>query len=198
MNRMRLAAFSLVVGTVLLAAASLGLARSAASDDVKTGGQRGTSAGASIARGKYLVTIMACNECHTPGSFYGAPDSSRFLSGSEMGWAGPWGIAYAANLTPDSLTGLGRWKGEQISMALRTGNRPDGRQLSAAMPWINYSHLTDGDALAIASYLKTLKSVKHAVPPPLKPGEDVTGSVLGFPPPNAWDAPRGRPAGAKR
>ena len=197
MNRIRLAASSLVAGTVLLAAASLLLATSNASEQLKSGGERGTSAGASIARGQYLVAIMACNDCHTPGSFYGAPDSARFLSGSEMGWAGPWGIAYAANLTPDSLTGLGRWNVEQISMALRAGNRPDGRQLSAAMPWINFSHLTDGDVLAIASYLKTLKAVRHAVPPPLKPGEDVTGSVLGFPPPSAWDAPREKPPGAK-
>ena len=52
-------------------------------------------------------------------------------------------------------------------------------------------------SLAIASYLKTPESVRHAVPPPLKPGEDVTGSVPGFPPPSAWDAPRDGTAGAK-
>ena len=193
----RLAALSFLAGSVLLGVAALDLERTGAGDDVKTGGPPVSSAGASIARGKYLVAITACSECHTPGSFYGAPDSSRFLSGSEMGWAGRWGIAYAANLTPDSLTGLGRWSAEQISMALRTGNRPDGRQLSAAMPWINFSHLTDGDALAIASYLRSLPAVRHAVPLPLRPGEDVTGSVLGFPPPSAWDAPRNPPAGAK-
>jgi hypothetical protein len=60
------------------------------------------------------------------------------------------------------------------------------------MPWIDYSALTDADALAIAGYLKSIPAVKHAVPRPLKPGEDVSGAVLGFPPPSAWDAPRGK------
>ena len=186
MNRMRILAGVLVVGVAILATSTLVTAQPEATAD------------ASVARGRYLVTIMACNECHSPGSFYVTTDSSRFLAGSEMGWAGPWGIAYAANLTPDSLTGLAKWKLEDIANAIRTGNRPDGRQLTTAMPWLNYSHLTDGDALAIARYLKTLKPVKHAVPPPLKPGEDVTGSVLGFPPPSAWDAPRDARAGAKK
>jgi mono/diheme cytochrome c family protein len=186
MNRIRLAAIALVTGTAVLAAAALGLSRTAVAADADPK----AAADASIARGKYLVAIMSCNDCHTPGTLYGAPDAARFLAGSEMGWAGPWGIAYAANLTPDSLTGLGRWSASEISKAIRTGNRPDGRQLSAAMPWLNFSNLTDDDALAIANYLKTLRPVKHAVPRPLKPGEDVTGPVLAFPQPSAWDAPR--------
>jgi mono/diheme cytochrome c family protein len=185
MRRIRLAALALVAGSVLAGLAGFGLARgdapgSGASDDAR------------LARGQYLVTIMACNDCHTPGAHYGAADATRFLAGSEMGWAGRWGVAYAANLTPDSLTGLGRWTREQIAVAIRAGNRPDGRQLSAAMPWIDYSALTDADALAIAGYLKSIPAVKHAVPRPLKPGEDVSGAVLGFPPPSAWDAPRGK------
>lgn len=143
-----------------------------------------------IAKGKYLVTIMGCNDCHTPGTFYGAPDMERFLSGSELGWVGPWGVVYAANLTPDDETGLGQWTPEQIAKAIRSGNRPDGRQLAPAMPWLNYSALTDSDVLAIAAYLKTLKPVKHAVPKPVEPGGKVEGPVLAFPPPPAWDAPR--------
>ena len=65
-----------------------------------------------------------------------------------------------------------------------------GRQLAPAMPWLNYSNLSEADAMAIAVYLKTLKPVKHAVPKPLPPGTAARGPVLAFPAPSAWDAPR--------
>ncbi len=182
MNRIRIASLALCASAAALACAVLVQAAAPAADP-------------KVERGKYLVTIMACNDCHTPGTFYGAPDFERFLSGSELGWVGPWGVVYAANLTSDPETGLGQWKPEQIAMAIRSGNRPDGRQLAPAMPWLNYSNLTEDDALAIAAYLKTLKPVKHAVPKPLPPGEAPKGPVLAFPPPSAWDAPRtGAPA----
>lgn len=184
----RLAAGLLSTAVAVLAAMSLATPRARAAGDAPD---------PKVARGKYLVTIMSCNDCHTPGTFYGAPDPERFLAGSEMGWAGPWGVSYAANLTPDPETGLGKWKPAEIAHAIRTGNRPDGRQLSAAMPWQNFRHLTEGDALAIAAYLGTLKPVKHAVPKPVEPGTQPAGPVLQFPPPSAWDAPRGAPEGAK-
>ena len=59
-------------------------------------------------RGKYLVSVLGCVDCHTPGAFYGFPDTTRFLSGSELGWTGPWGTTYARNLTPDSM-GIASW-----------------------------------------------------------------------------------------
>jgi hypothetical protein len=198
-NQIRLAAALLVGGSIVLAASTLapapGDARAAAGATGKAASGRADTAG--VARGRYLVTIMACNDCHTPGTFYGGPDPERFLAGSEMGWAGPWGVVYAANLTPDPETGLGKWSAEAIARAIRTGNRPDGRQLAAAMPWLDYSNLTDADALAIARYLGTLQPVKHAVPRPLAPGADAKGPLLAFPPPSAWDAPRGAAAGEK-
>jgi len=140
-----------------------------------------------LARGRYLVAISGCADCHTPGTLWGAPDTTRSLSGSEMGWVGPWGVAYAANLTPDS-TGLGAWSEEQIVTAIRTGNRPDGRQLAPIMPWMNLAHLTDEDAHAIAAYLKSLPPVVHRVPSPVPPGQKAEGSLLHVPPPSAWDA----------
>ena len=177
MNRLRVLSCSLTAGAIMLASAVLVHAAATSTDQ-------------SAGRGKYLVTIMACTECHTPGTFYGAPDFERFLSGSELGWAGPWGVAYASNLTPDAETGIGKWKPMEIAKAIRSGNRPDGRQLAPAMPWLNYSNLSEADAMAIAVYLKTLKPVKHAVPKPLPPGAEAKGPVLAFPPPSAWDAPR--------
>ena len=140
-----------------------------------------------LERGRYLMTAMPCVDCHTPGTFYGAPDMTRMYSGSELGWVGPWGVAYAANLTPDS-TGLGGWTEDQIATAIRTGNRPDGRQLAAIMPWMSFSNLTDEDAHAIAAYLKTLKPVHHKAPAPVPPGRKPAGALVAFPPPPAWDA----------
>ncbi len=132
----------------------------------------------SVERGEYLVTIMGCTDCHTPGHFLGQPDISRFLSGSDVGFEIPGlGTFVGPNLTPDP-TGLGAWTEEEIAAALRTGLRPDGSQLAPAMPWMNYAALTDDDALAIAAYLKTLPPVANDVPGPFGPGEPTGGFVM--------------------
>ena len=144
---------------------------------------------AAIARGQYLATTMGCNDCHTPGTFYGSPDFSRRLSGSELGWKGPWGVSFARNLTPDMETGLGYWSEAEIVNALRTGVRPDGKTLLPPMPWPNMSVLTDADAKAIAAYLMSLPPVKHEVPDAVPPGQPYAGPVCEFPPPPAWDDP---------
>ena len=140
-----------------------------------------------LERGRYMVKSNACNDCHTPGTLYGAADTTRFLSGTEIGWVGPWGVVYARNLTPDS-TGLAAWTVEQIATAIRTGNRPDGRQLAPIMPWQNFANLTEEDALCMAAYLKSLPPIVHQVPEPVPPGQKVAGSLVTFPPPPAWDA----------
>jgi len=143
-----------------------------------------------IAHGKYLVTVLGCHDCHTPGYFYGAPDSTRALSGSELGWQGPWGVSYPRNLTPDPQTGIGAWTEADIVKAIRTGMRPDGRMLLPPMPWPDLATLTDQDAAAVAKYLKTLPPVMHKVPELVPPGTKATGSILVLPQPSAWDAPR--------
>ncbi len=64
---------------------------------------------AQIQRGKYLVTITGCSDCHTPGGLLGQPDMARYLGGSDVGFAIPGvGIYLGSNLTPDNDTGLGR------------------------------------------------------------------------------------------
>lgn len=143
-----------------------------------------------VERGRYLSIIAACNDCHTPGTFYGAPDYDRTLSGSELGWIGPWGVSFPRNLTPDVETGIGSWTERQIVDALRTGMRPDGSVLLPPMPWPMYTALSDEDAFAIAAYLKSLAPVKHRTPDAVPPGVAYDGPVLRFPAPPAWDAPR--------
>lgn len=123
-------------------------------------------------RGEYLSRIMDCGGCHTPGAMAGQPDMARNLAGSPLGFEIPGlGIFYPPNLTPDPDTGLGGWTEAEIAKAVRTGQRPDGRELAPAMPWRAYSALTDADATALARYLRSLPPVRHAVPPMTGIGE---------------------------
>ena len=125
-----------------------------------------------VARGKYLVTISGCSDCHTPGTFLGKPDTSKFLGGSDVGFAIPGlGVFAGANLTPDKETGLGNWTSDQIVTAITTGTRPDGRILAPIMPYRAFASLTKSDAEAIAAYLKSLPPVSNKVAGPFGPTE---------------------------
>lgn len=132
-----------------------------------------------VERGKYLVTIASCTDCHTPGHFLGKPDTTRRLGGSEVGFEIPGlGVFYGSNLTPDEATGLGRWSERDIVTAIRTGTRPDGRTLAPIMPWAALAELTESDAGAIAAYLKSLPPVSNEAPGPFGPGEAPTSFVM--------------------
>jgi len=178
----------------LTAAAALVSAQTSKTTTTTTATTKKTSPASSrkalVDRGMYLTTVGGCNDCHTPGTLYGSPDWDRKLAGSEIGWQGPWGVSYARNLTPDLETGLGKWTEDQIVNTLKTGVHPDGHVLLPPMPWPNTSQMTDPDMRAIAAYLKTLKPVEHQVPKAVPPGQTATGSIIVFPPPSAWDAPR--------
>ena len=135
-----------------VAAALCGLAAPALADD------------AQIARGKYLVTIAGCSDCHTPGGLLGSPDMKRYLGGSDVGFSIPGqGVFVGNNLTPDAETGLGKWTADQIVTAIRAGKRPDGSELSGVMPYASFAHLTDDDANAIAAFLKSLPPVHNTI-----------------------------------
>jgi mono/diheme cytochrome c family protein len=144
---------------------------------------------AQIARGRYLVTISGCSDCHTPGALLGAPDMKRYLGGSDVGFAIPSaGVFVGQNLTPDKETGLGAWTDEQIIAALRTGKTPDGRELSPVMPYPALSHLSDADAQAIVAFLKSLPVVSNQVKN-FGPKDKVTVNVSAVLPPDVYNAP---------
>ena len=156
------------------------------------------SGSSQVQRGAYLVAYGGCNDCHTPKTFTPrgpVPDSTRFLagypadaklppvtpgalgpdkwgalaSGDLTAWAGPWGVSFAANLTPDE-TGLGGWNEELFIKTMRTGKHLGvGRDLLPPMPWYDIAALTDDDLKAVFAYLRTLKPVKNTVPPPVPP-----------------------------
>ncbi len=137
-------------------------------------------------RGKYLVTLGGCTDCHTPGFFFGKPDMARYLGGSEVGFEIPeLGVFHGPNLTPDKESGLGAWTDEQIVTAMQTGKRPDGRMLAPIMPWRALANLSAADAKAIVAYLRSLPPVKNAVPGPFGPGEKPTSFVFKIVPPAA-------------
>jgi mono/diheme cytochrome c family protein len=139
------------------------------------------------ARGKYLLGIIPCTDCHTPGTFLGKPDMKRYLGGSEVGFEVPGlGVFYGPNLTPDKETGIGNWTKEQVAAAIRTGKRPDGRMLAPPMPVATFKNLTQADALAIAAYLKTLPPIKNKVPGPFGPTQKPTSFVYQVVPPDKY------------
>ena len=158
-----------------------------------------------VKRGEYLVSMMACNDCHTPwkmGPKGPAPDATRFLSGhpSELkmpatpdlgmgpwmasasatmtAWGGPWGVSFTANLTPDAETGLGSWTEKMFIDAMRNGkHQGKGRPILPPMPWESYRNATDADLKAIFAYLKTIKPIRNAVPQPIEPPAPPPGAA---------------------
>jgi mono/diheme cytochrome c family protein/uncharacterized protein YjiS (DUF1127 family) len=141
---------------------------------------------AQIKRGKYLVALGGCNDCHTPGYFFGKPDMARFLGGSEVGFEIPnLGVFHGPNLTPDQETGLGKWSSADIVTAITTGQRPDGRLLAPIMPWHAFANLTGEDVRAIVAFLKSLPPIKNKVPGLFGPREKPISFVMKIVPPEA-------------
>lgn len=153
-----------------------------------------------IAHGERLVHNMDCNTCHTPKVFTpeGPPrlDTARLLSGHPSGetvpavpeeqisptgwgglfnnsltaWAGPWGVSFASNLTPDQKTGIGLWTEEIFVNAMRTGMHV-GKARPFLPPMPTYTRLTDEELHAMFAYLKSIRPVRNEVPGPLPPAQ---------------------------
>ena len=116
-----------------------------------------------IARGRHLVYSMAhCADCHSRTN----ADSLVSL-GEEVPLSGgvafklPLGTLYSANITSDSVTGIGKYSDPEIARVLRFGVHPDGAAVYDFMPFHN---LCDSDLTAIISYLRTQKPVSSPKP----------------------------------
>jgi cytochrome c553 len=151
-------------------------------------------------RGEQLVNTGLCDDCHTPKKMGPAGiefDMSRRLMGHPEGskiagpyvpqagspwmaaanldftaWSGPWGVSFAANLTPDTLTGLrsGVWTEELFIKALRTGKHMGtSRDILPPMPWPGISQYSDEDLRAIWAFLGTIPAITNHVPDPIPP-----------------------------
>lgn len=106
---------------------------------------------AQVARGAYLALAGNCAGCHT------APGGLAYAGG--RGIPTPFGSLYAPNLTPDPVTGLGRWSTAAFWRALHHGRSRDGRLLYPAFPYPNYTRIDRGDSDAIHAYLRSLPAV---------------------------------------
>lgn len=117
-------------------------------------------------RGKYIVTTLGCSDCHTPHGEQG-PDLSRYMSGGIMLAAPGEGTIISRNLTPDKETGIGMRTDDEVKRVLRSGVFHTGRSINhRAMPWGNFSNMTDEDLYAVILYLRQLKPVRHEIPDP--------------------------------
>ena len=85
-------------------------------------------------------------------------------------WAGPWGVSFAYNLTPDRQTGIGDWPEEMFIKTLRTGKfMGSSRDILPPMPWQNLAQMTDDDLKAMFAYLKSLPPVRNKIHDPIPP-----------------------------
>ncbi|MBL9018421.1 MAG: c-type cytochrome [Myxococcales bacterium] len=159
-----------------------------------------------VERGQYLVTVGGCNDCHTPfklGPNGPEPDMTRMLSGhpaelvmppapaptgpwlvasagTNTAHAGPWGVSFTANLTPDQDTGIGAWSVETFMATIRNGRHMGaGRPLNPPMPWFNYAKMTDEDLRAVYAYLRTIPAIANKVPEPIAPPSAPTAMLGG-------------------
>lgn len=153
-----------------------------------------------IQRGNYFVASIGCHDCHSPKKMgpNGPEDIAEMMfSGYQSadplppidkkvvsnGWmlmtmnlnaaVGPWGVAFAANLTPDP-SGIGSWPEENFLRALKQGKYKgleNGRLLAPIMPWTNFSKLTDDDVKAMFAYFKSVKPVHNVVPLAIAPAD---------------------------
>jgi mono/diheme cytochrome c family protein len=118
----------------------------------------------SIERGKYLMeSVVACGNCHVARGPQGQPLFDKGLSGGTRFDEAPF-KAYAANITPDPETGIGKWTDAQLAKAIREGIRPDKTLIGPPMPIEFYRHISDADLAAIIAYLRAQPPVKNQVP----------------------------------
>lgn len=175
----------LLMGVSLLAVLAIGLFAISSQADENAGQ-------ALIKRGEYIVSIAGCHDCHTPAQLGPKglePDMTRMLSGHPetlvmppapalgngpwvwagsgtlTAFAGPWGVTYAPNLTPDTNTGLGIWTEEMFFNALRQGKHMGtSRPIMPPMPWMNVAKMTDEDLKAVFAYLRSIPAIHNRVP----------------------------------
>ena len=92
------------------------------------------------------------------------------VNGNLTVWAGPWGVSFSRNLTPDTATGLGSWTEQMFINTIRNGkHQGEGRPLLPPMPWQVYKNLTDDDLKAVWAFLRSLPAINNAVPEPIPP-----------------------------
>lgn len=128
-----------------------------------------------VERGKYLVRVSGCNDCHTHGYMQsdGNIPTERWLTGSAVGFQGPWGTSYPSNLR---LTMQGMSEAQWRARAHQPMRPP--------MPWFNLKSMTDRDLVAIYRFVRSLGPAGEPTPAAAAPGVAVTTPYFEFVPKN--------------
>jgi mono/diheme cytochrome c family protein len=127
-----------------------------------------------VARGRYLVVVSGCNDCHTPGYMQnGGPKlpEKEWLTGVPVGYQGPWGTTYASNLR---LVINGMSESQWLEHARMEFKPP--------MPWFNLREMTDEDLKAVYAYVRSLGPAGVAAPAYVAPGGKVKTPYFVFVP----------------
>lgn len=126
-----------------------------------------------VKRGEYMVRIASCNDCHTPGYPEAGGDipMNDWLTGSPLGWYGPWGTTYAINVR---IFMQGLTEEQWVVYAKNTKSRPP-------MPWWILHDLSNADLAAIYQFVKSLGPAGEPMPAYVPPGEKPSGPYVEFP-----------------
>lgn len=119
--------------------------------------------------GKYLATIAACADCHTPQE-KGQPLEEMYMAGGFSFKMKNGIVVRSANITPHKEYGIGTWTEEQFVQRFTAYRQPDATSYSigqgefnTVMPWIRYAGMTDSDLSAIYTYLMSVPPNDHNV-----------------------------------
>jgi mono/diheme cytochrome c family protein len=131
---------------------------------------------AQLARGRYLLTVGSCNDCHTAGFAQrdgNVPEPEWLLGSGALGFKGPWGTTYGPNLR---LTASRMTEAEWVTFARALKTRPP-------MPWFNLNRWSDSDLRALYQYIKSLGAVGAAAQPYLPPDQQPKPPYIQWPAP---------------
>jgi mono/diheme cytochrome c family protein len=161
-----------ILTTLLFASSSVATAAQAQGPQQKSAVLK---ADPQIQRGKYLVKISGCNDCHTPGYAMsgGKVPESQWLTGDALGWRGPWGTTYPANLR---LYMRDMSEANWLHRAKNVETRPP-------MPWFTLRDMTEPDLRAIYKYVNALGPAGEPAPSYVPPGHEPKTPYVQFPAP---------------
>jgi mono/diheme cytochrome c family protein len=140
------------------------------------------AASSDVKRGRYLVQVGGCNDCHTAGYLEseGAVPEPQWLTGGRVGFKGPWGITYAPNLR---LLLQGMSEDEWMRIA--------GKPARPPMPWFNLKAMTDSDRRAVYHFIRNLGPAGTPAPAYVAPGGSAATLYVDFAPHDGGQKARG-------
>jgi mono/diheme cytochrome c family protein len=153
-----------------------GIAQAADTKAPQPGAEAKKASSQQISRGRYLLVVGSCNDCHTAGfapSDGKVPEKEWLLGGGPLGFRGPWGTTYPTNL--------------RLSLSKMTEDQwvtyAKGLKVRPPMPWFNLNQWTDPDLRAFYQYVRQLGPVGEAASQYLPPDKEPKPPFIQWPAP---------------